>query len=253
MDLSPADVAEGARLLDRARLDRVPIAVLTERWPNLDERDAYAIQDAGVALAASAPLGFKLGYTSKAMRIQMGVDRPNYGRLHEGTRIPNGGELEMDRLIHPLIEPEIALLIGADMEVDSVMPALEIVDTRYVDYTFTAFDNIADNSSAARFVLGTPRSLRAIGDLRSLPATLYADESIVAQGNGSDALGDPLLALAWLINQLGRNGATIEAGAIVLTGGLTRAQVIEHRSHFRANFGPLGEVSVRVRPASDGS
>jgi 2-keto-4-pentenoate hydratase len=213
----------------------------------VDEREAYAIADAGVSLVAQPIAGFKLGYTSAAMRQQMNVDRPNFGRLYESTRIPNGGELNLDRLIHPLIEPEIALLIGDDMQVEAVMPALEIVDTRYVDYSFTAVDNIADNSSAARYVLGTPRSLRALGDLRSVPAKLSENGLPLAEGIGSDALGDPLRALAWLINRLGRDGTEIPPGAVVLTGGLTRAHLISRNSHFTATFGPLGEVSLLAK------
>lgn len=197
-------------------------------------------------MESHSPAGFKLGYTSAAMRRQMNVDRPNYGRLYERTRIANAGELDIDRLIHPLIEPEIALLIGADMEVEAVMPALELVDTRYTDYAFTAVDNIADNSSAARFVLGPPCSLRAAGDLRIVPAALYADGSPVAEGFGRDALGDPLLAFAWLINRLARDDVPIPAGTIVLTGGLTRAHSVQHTAHFRATFGALGEVSLAI-------
>jgi 2-keto-4-pentenoate hydratase len=190
--------------------------------------------------------GFKLGYTSAAMRRQMNVDRPNYGRLYAHTRLPNGGELDVDRLIHPLVEPEIALLIGADMEVEAVMPALEIVDSRYTDYAFTAVDNIADNSSAARYVIGAPRSPRAAGELRNLPAALYADGAPVDEGFGRDALGDPLLAFAWLINRLARDDIEIPAGTIVLTGGLTRAHSVQHTANVRATFGPLGDVSLVI-------
>jgi 2-keto-4-pentenoate hydratase len=224
----------------------MPIPILSQRWPSMDEGEAYAIADAGVGLAAQTVAGFKLGYTSEAMRRQMNVDRPNFGRLYEATRIPNGGELDIDRLIHPLIEPEIALLIGNDMEVEAVMPALEIVDTRYVDYSFTAVDNIADNSSAARFALGAQRSLRSLGDLRTIPAKLAENGSPVDEGIGSDALGDPLRALAWLINRLGRDGQEIPPGAVVLTGGLTRAHLISRSSNFTATFGPLGEVSLAI-------
>lgn len=180
------------------------------------------------------------------MRRQMNVDRPNYGRLYECTRIANGAELDIDRLIHPLIEPEIALLIGPDMEVEAVMPALEIVDTRYTDYAFAAVDNIADNSSAARFVLGAPGAPRAAGDLRGVPAALYADGALIAEGFGRDALGDPLLAFAWLVNRLARDDIEIPAGTIVLTGGLTRAHSVQHTAHFRAAFGALGDVSLVI-------
>lgn len=253
-----ARIKDAAQRLDRARRHSSPIARLTADDPKLDERDAYAIQAAGVALTGYALAGFKLGYTSEAMRRQMNVPTPNFGRLYTETRIENGGDLDVGQLIHPLVEPEIALSIGCDIEpstaspealaaaVDAVFPALEIVDTRYRDYTFSAVDNIADNSSAARFVLGAPHPLRAFADLRSIPATLYADEARLASGVGRDALGDPLHALAWLIGALARQAEVLRAGAIVLTGGLTRAHAITGTSHIRAGFGALGEVALRI-------
>jgi 2-keto-4-pentenoate hydratase len=85
-------------------------------------------------------------------------------------------------LIHPLVEPEIAIVLGCDIDgsalsrarliaaVDAVMPALEIVETRYEQYEFAAVDNIADNSSAARFVVGEPLRTSRAGDLRELLA-----------------------------------------------------------------------------------
>ena len=92
----------------------------------------------------------------------MGVDQPNYGVLAAPTRVVHGGVLAMSELIHPLVEPEIAFVMAADVPdptgtaaaVASVHAALEIVDTRYEAYKFKAADNIADNSSAARFVIG---------------------------------------------------------------------------------------------------
>jgi 2-keto-4-pentenoate hydratase len=242
--LSGINIAEAAQRLDNARRTRTPIECLTAGVPDLTEGEAYAIAAAGAALVAQPVTGYKLGYTSEAMRRQMNVDRPNFGRLYAGTRISNASALDMTVLIHPLVEPEIALRIGDDLEVESVMPALELVDTRYDTYTFAAVDNIADNSSAARYVLGAERSLRALGDLRSIPATLFIDREPVATGKGSDALGDPLRALAWLINRLARDDITLAPGTIVLTGGLTRAYAVEHATSVKASFGALGDVAI---------
>jgi 2-keto-4-pentenoate hydratase len=252
-------------MLDRARRTVVPISILSQRWPQMDERDAYAVADAGVALAAEAVVGYKLGYTSEAMQRQMNVDHPNYGRLYAGTRIADGGRLDTDRLIHPLLEPEIALRLARDIPpgahsyetvaaaVDAVFPALEVVDTRYEAYAFTAVDNIADNSSAARFILGRPHSLHALGEIRTTEVALYADGREIAIGAGSDALGDPLLALLWLTTRFARNDTALAAGTIILTGGLTRAQTITGITHFRAAFARLGEVSLRCQDDNSGA
>lgn len=242
------------RLLDAERSVR-RIAPLTKAYPDLSEPEAYAIAARTFALRRKEQVGYKLGYTSAAMRAQMKIDRPNYGRLAAGTEIRDAGTVDGDRLVHPLIEPEIALRTRADLHghpdaqelrdaIDAVMPSLEIVDTRYRSYRFEAVDNIADNSSSARFVLGPPRPLKG-EDLALTTAELAINGQVVAGGIGADALGSPLTALAWLVERLAAEGSTLPAGSIILTGGLTRAYPVMPGQAARASFSDLGQVGVQ--------
>lgn len=250
--LSTEQVEGAAIRLLRARVECRPILPLSREWSDLSEETAYAIQLATASLSDEPVVGFKLGYTSAAMRAQMTVETPNYGALFEPTRVDDDGLIDYSKLIHPLVEPEIALVLGRDVTndltsrsqvlaaVDAVMPALEIVDTRYERYEFASVDNIADNSSAARFVLGKSHPPSTIGDLRLLTGTLWSNGRTLAQGNGADVMGDPLNALAWFISRGIRDGLSLPAGSIILTGGLTAAQPARRGSAFVADFGALG-------------
>lgn len=91
-----------------------------------------------------------------------------------------------------------------------MLPAIEVVDSRYRDYRFKAVDNIADNSSAARYLLGAPRALSDCGDLRLVGVLLSIDGVAVDQGLGAAALGSPLAAVAWLVRHLSIRGACRE-------------------------------------------
>jgi 2-keto-4-pentenoate hydratase len=53
-------------------------------------------------------------------------------------------------------------------------------------------------------------------------------------------MGDPLLALAWFITRRVRDGRSVQAGSVVLTGGMTAAQAANSGSAFVAEFGALG-------------
>jgi 2-keto-4-pentenoate hydratase len=250
-------VAAAADALVAARRSRRPIPTLTTHWPDLNESDAYAIARATEALLAEPRVGYKLGYTSAAMRAQMGVDQPNYGVLTAPTRVVHGGVLPMAELIHPLVEPEIAFVMAADVPdpeqtgaaVASVHAALEIVDTRYEAYRFKAPDNIADNSSAARFVIGPAMALPQGTDLAALPVRLWADGDLLGEGSGADALGHPLAALTWLAERLLQDGAMLRTGDVVLTGGLTRAYAAQPGMRFSARVSDSaqggGEVALR--------
>lgn len=235
-----------------------PTALLSSVHPGLDERDAYAIQSATLRRRGVPPIGFKLGYTSAAMRAQMGIAHPNFGVLTEQHRLGvESRPIARARLIHPRVEPEIALRLGRELagpghtrasvsdQLEAVLPALEIVDTRYPDYRFTTVDNIADNSSSAGFVTGPPTAWRDDIDLAGIEVALSADGRVLDRGRGADAMGDPLLALAWLAAFLAERGQAIPAGALVLTGGLTRAHPAERGQVFEASFGVLGSVRAR--------
>jgi 2-keto-4-pentenoate hydratase len=255
--LSAVQIAQCAASLWQAERTRRTIAPLSDSHPGLDESQAYAIQAEALRLRGTRAVGFKLGYTSAAMRAQMNIDHPNYGVLTEDLRIEQGaGCVDAGALIHPLVEPEIALLVGRRIEgpghdrnsiwphVDAVLPALEVVDTRYHEYRFAIVDNISDNSSSARFLTGTPRSLASIEDLRLLGVLLWTQGRNVEQGVAANALGDPLLALAWLANFLAERGQAIQEGSVVLTGGLTRAHPAARGQSVLAEFARLGSVRL---------
>lgn len=256
MPLAPALIDELAHSLAQAEGLHTTIDTLSSRYPDLDQADAYAIAKARLRLRQRRVLGYKLGYTSAAMRRQMNIDHPNYGVLTDDMVI-DCGTLAFDALVHPLVEPEIAIRVAHDLhggghDRQSVlraepvfMPAIEVCDTRYHDYRFTAADNIADNSSGARYVLGAPLPVTPGCDLRTLAAELWIDGQLADQGVGANALGDPLLALAWLANRLHSDGSMLKAGEVVLTGGLTRGYLVQRGQKILARLIGAGEASLQ--------
>ena len=249
----------------QAELTKTPIDVLTASHANLDEQDAYAIAAATLkrrqAHNGAQVVGFKLGYTSPAMRAQMNIARPNYGVLttdhllnHEGGQLD--GLVPSDELMHPLVEPEIAILINRKIEggrqtrqsilshVEAVVPSLEVVDTRYKEYKFTLFDNISDNSSASRIVLGNPKKLSQVEDLRLSGVLLWTEGRCVDHGVGANSMGDPLLSIVWLANFLAEKEQSIPAGSVIMTGGLSKAHPAKSKQSFVTEFGGLGVVKA---------
>lgn len=251
---SPSATSYARRLLEAER-DRVPMSPLTDSRPDLSEEDSYGIQEALVAARGGERVGYKLGFTSAAMREQMGIPSPNYGRLTTDMCV-EAGPIDPSGLIHPRVEPELALLIEKDLRgpgltvaaasaaVRWVFGAVEVVDSRFADYRFRAADNTADNSSAARFVLGPGAPLGSVPDLRLCGALLWCGGRVVDRGVGADALGSPFSALAWLANRLGERGLILETGSVVLTGGLTRAYPVGGGGTFVAEFAGLGAAKV---------
>lgn len=259
--LDAGEVTELAgRLFEAARL-RQPIDPLTDALPDLAEDDAYRIQAALIDrhLAAGETLsGAKLGFTSLAMQHALGVDHPNFGWLTDAM-LADDGVIQQDELIHPKVEPEIAFILGRDLSgpattaahvlaaTEAVVGCLEVVDSRFRDFRFRAQDNIADNSSSARYVLGRfvmsgtgPTPLDLLGVL------LLDDEAVVHTGAGGAALGHPAVAVAWLVRRLARDGRGLRAGDVVLSGGLTAPVDLRAGSVVTGEFAGLGRVTVRL-------
>ncbi|HYN30939.1 MAG TPA: fumarylacetoacetate hydrolase family protein [Dermatophilaceae bacterium] len=199
------------------------------------------------------PVGWKLGYTSVAMREQMGVAEPNSGLLTDAMLRPDGTVIGASELRQPRVEPEVALVVGAGappppgegyaVPVAEARVALEVVDSTWHDYRFTLEDNTADGSSAAFVVLGEP--LPGDTDLSALAVVLEVDGEVVARSTGAAAMGSPLTALRWLAEHLAGRGEALTAGSVVITGGLTAAYPLLPGGTVSATFS-AGSPAQRV-------
>jgi 2-keto-4-pentenoate hydratase len=217
------------------------------RQPPLDLGEAYAVQRALTALRTrrgARPVGWKLGYTSAAMREQMGVASPNYGPLLDTMLITDGRV--PDALVHPRVEPEIAVVLGADLRPGEARAALEVVDSVWRDYRFTLELNTADGSSAAAVALGP--TLGPDG-LDVVAVRMLRNGQEVGASTGAAAMGHPLRALDWLVSTLAADGELLRPGDVVITGGLTAAVPVEPGDVVEAVFGD--DVVLRLRSGQD--
>jgi 2-oxo-3-hexenedioate decarboxylase len=251
-----AGAGKWADVLLDAELSRSAIAPISESEPSLTVADGYQIQGEMLAkrLARGEKLvGAKLGLTSRAKQEQMGVAEPVYGWLTDAMAQPSEAPLDMSKLIHPRVEPEIAFILGFDLSgpgvtihdvLDAtvgVCAALEIIDSRFADFRFTAADVVADNTSAARFVLG-PTRVEPTFDLSLVGCLLESGSELVSTAAGAAVLGHPAEAVARLANAV-----ALEAGWVVLSGGLTSAVRLDVGGFVSATFGrDLGRVGVRA-------
>ncbi len=254
-------VGKWAEVLLEAEAERRAIAPITDDEPGLGLADGYEIQAEVAARKVAAGqrvVGAKLGLTSVAKQEQMKVAEPVYGVLLSGGVHAAEAPLRLGELIHPRVEPEIVLQLGADLAGPGVTAAavleasvgvccgLEIIDSRYADFRFTAADVVADNTSAARIVVGPTVVPADALDLSLVGVLLEQDGQLVATAAGAATMDHPTEAVALLANALGARGEQLEAGWLVFTGGLTNPVALVAGSHVRATFGHLGSVGVRA-------
>ncbi len=257
--LSVAIRDELAADLAQAERSREPIVPLTAAYPDIDIVDAYEIQLINIrqrVAEGARVLGHKVGLSSKAMQQMMGVDEPDYGHLLDEMQVFEDTPVQAGRYLYPRVEVEVGFILaddlpGADCTEDDVLaatealvPSIELIDTRIIDWKIKLCDTIADNASSAGFVLGEARVSPADVDVQMIEAVLTRNGDLVAEGRSDAVLGNPVTAVAWLARKVESFGVRLKKGDIVLPGSCTRAIDVRAGDEFVADFAGLGAVRL---------
>jgi 2-oxo-3-hexenedioate decarboxylase len=260
MNLDQKTILALAEHLENAELQVRDVTMITGDYPQMDWDDAYAIQDEIKRRKEGRghkTVGLKAGLTSFAKMKQMGVETPVFGFVSDYMARPDGGEIKLSELIHPKVEAEICIVTKAPLKgpgcnvaavmaaTDFVIPAVEVIDSRYRDFKFDLKSVIADNTSSSRFVIGgRPRDLGDL-DLRTLGVVLEINGEVQSMAAGAAVLGNPLAAVAMMANHLGARGQHIPAGSFIMTGGVTEAILVKAGDSVLVRYQDLGSVSMR--------
>ena len=258
--------ATAAAFLGAARLRRAPVAALPEPARPADETGGYRVQRALRAWFAERgdppAAGYKLGCTTPVMQEMLGLDAPVYGGIRAGDVHPGGTALPAAGFIAPGIECEIAVRLGADLDgrgrapsreeaagaVAEVMPAIEIVDNRYGDWSALGTPTlIADDFFQAACVLGARAEACNPMTLDAAAGRTLIDGAETGRGRGADVLGHPLDAVAWLAGAVGGHGATLRAGALIMTGSLVKTVWLKRfPATARVEIDGVGTATIRL-------
>ena len=251
--------ALGDRLFD-ALSSRTPIAPLTATHPEMTIEDAYHVQQRMIARRleqGDRVIGKKIGVTSTAVMNMLGVHQPDFGYLLDSMVYNEGESVEMDALIQPKAEGEIAFLLKKDLQgpgvtaadvlaaTEGVMACFEIVDSRIQDWKIKIQDTVADNASCGVFVLGDQLVDIADLDLALAGMVLEKNGEIVVTGAGAATMAHPVNAMVWLANMLGSLGIALKAGDIVLSGAMGAMVPVARGDNLRMTIGGIGGCSVR--------
>lgn len=252
------DLASLAERLDTAATTASAIAQLTAAHPDLTLGDAYAIQRRLIAhreARGERVIGMKMGFTSRAKMVQMGVSDLIWGRLTDAMQIADDGALDMRRFVHPRIEPEVAFRLKAPLAgpvgsaealaaIEAVAPAMEVIDSRFADFRFALEDVVADNSSSSAFVVGGWQA--PFGDMSNLGMVMSFNGRAVQFGSSGAILGNPLRSLVEAARLAAEAGVELKAGWIILCGAATNAEALRPGIHVRLEAERLGRVDLNI-------
>jgi 2-keto-4-pentenoate hydratase len=224
--------------------------------------EGYRVQAEVARLSGQGFFGWKIAATSEAGQKHIGVDGPLAGRLLEKRAFDSGASVSLANNIMKVAEAEFAFRMASDLPprgsdystaevlaaVGSLHPAIEIPDSRYHEFARVGAPQlIADCACAGFFVLGpaTVADWRQI-DLVEHRVAAWVNGKLAREGKGANVLGDPRIALTWIVNELSSTGDTLRAGQVVTTGTCVIPVGIVHGDHVVADFGVIGRVEARL-------
>lgn len=252
------NIESAARRVDQAALHANAIEQLTATEP-FSVDDAYRIQRASIELRkqrGERTIGIKLGFTSRAKMIQMGVDSLIWGWLTDAMLEEDGAPVDLGRFIHPRVEPEVCFVTKRDIDrpltaleahsyLEAVAPAMEIIDSRYEAFRFTLEDVIADNCSSSGLVIGA-WSGRFDG-LRNAGVLMRFNGREVQVGSTGAILGDPLRSIVQASRLAEHAQCVLPAGTLIMAGAATAAQALEPALHVQCVVSGLGQVEFTTK------
>ncbi len=225
----------------------------------LSLKDAYQVQKLSIdqRLARGEKLsGYKMGFTSRAKMLQMGVDDLIWGRLTDAMIIEDSASIDLTNYVHPRAEPEIAFKLKSPLKgivtkeealaaVEAIAPAIEVIDSRYRNFKFSLSDVIADNCSSTGFVIGDWCDPKI--DISDLAMNLLVNDEQVDSGVSSAILDHPLNSLIEAARCIAESGEQLEAGQIVLAGAATAAVALAPGQKISVDVASLGSCSFNTK------
>lgn len=242
-----------------------PMPLLSVYYDQLNRDSAYDIQRALVTheLRKKRSIGgFKGGFTNAALRAKFHYADPISGVLFADGEFKDGADIDAGLFKKPMLEVEIGYVLRspitrklhsvADLKtyIRHALPAVEIPDLNYTNVGgLNAYDIIATNVSSSHYVVGAPFALKDLAEVNGIRVALYRDEQVIDTGAATDALGNQLEALLWLVNDLYGHGWQLQAGQLLITGTLGKMNPGVPGS-YRADYGLGRTLSFVIKPAA---
>ncbi|KAL4761775.1 2-keto-4-pentenoate hydratase [Aspergillus foveolatus] len=221
--------------LRTARAEGRPINAPTKTWPSLNADMAFKIQQINSEQAiqyGDRLVGYKLGNIAKVMQAAFGLDHLDYGFLHASSFIYD----DFPKQIHQTF-------ISA---IDYAIPAIEIIDSRVKDWAIDLPDTLADNGSTSAVIIGgTPRKLTDL-TLSNTRGSLQFKGEEVMSGNTKNILGNPLSAVAWLVNKLAEYDIEFKAGQLIMPGSCLEAVPMDKPGKWTCTYKGWGTIEFDV-------
>jgi len=207
--------------------------------------------------AGERPLGWKVGFGAPSAMSALEIDRPLIGYLLQSGRMASGSELSYSEFTQPVIEPEIAVYLGADVAggsdaatieaaISALGPAIEIADLSFAPAEGVE-KILAGNIYQRGVVLGTVDERRAGAWLTGLTATIRLNGVDVEVPDDLESNTGRLLDIVTVVaDTLAAMDEPLSAGQLIIVGSIVPPFVLDDAATIEYSLGDAEAISIKV-------
>jgi len=184
-------------------------------------------------------VGYKAGLTNPAVQKRFNASAPVYGVLYQPMMLQDGATVDAKFGARPLYEADLLVRVRDSLvnnaktpqevvrHIDQVIPAIELPDLVVeAPPKLNGAGVAAINVGARYFVLGTPIAVKRTSEfadsLASMKVLVMGGGQDLDSGFGRDVLDHPLNAVAWLAQDLQKQGLALKKGDLVSVGSFSK-------------------------------
>ena len=216
-------------------------------------RDLLALRDERLR-TGERQIGWKVGFGSPAAAAMLGIDRPLVGVLMESGLLPDGADVPIGSWTAPMLEPEIAVVLDADVErgaswdevraaIGGLGPAIELADVDPPPSDVRAI--LAGNVFHRHVVLGPVDASRS--DARGIGGSVTIDGAVAAETEDPEPLTGEMVEVVRLTAELlDACGQHLRAGEVVITGSVVPPVPVAPGQAVSVTLGELGSLALSL-------
>lgn len=243
---------------NKERINSLPLNLIPN---NIEE--GYLIQEQIIQLYLEKDddtyvFGKKIGCTNPDAQKQLEVYEPFYGNILSNNISKSDIVLCSKNFFQPYIEPEFSFKIKENLDlsknsykfdeitniIESVLPSIEIVDSRFNDWTKVGINNlIADNAVHAHYIYGKENKDINSFNFENHEVKLIINNKVIDIGNSKNVMTNPLHSFYWLIKKFKQKNKIFKKNEYISTGTCTPAIPINKGDKITADFGRLGIIN----------
>ena len=261
-----SSIQQAAEYIAKQYEARQPIDIMAQDFVPKSIEDAYAVQAASLKLleaSQGAVGGYKIASTNPASRQRTGVSGPCASGVFARQIASAPATFNSVNYNQFCIECEVGARLASDLPavgapytrssvadaIESLSVSFELIDRRESASGDGAFapdiKSILTMANAGALAGSSITDWRGL-DLAAARGVMTINGEQVSEGLGSNVMGHPLEALAWLANLKAGQGDPLTAGMLILTGTLTALVPMKAGDAAMIAIDGLGEAELKL-------